>query len=109
MLAAVGDPRPAINADEPCARLDADFLRSVGWDPATETLAPRLDHPLLGFRPCLVRGCGCEALPDGLCATCSKAHRGSGASWEEFIAAGPVRKKRNGEVICAVPGCERPA
>lgn len=110
LLAAVGDRRrPQIDADEPWSRLDPEFLRCAGWNQSTETLAPHPDHPLLDFRPCQVQGCGSEALPDGLCTTCSKAYRRSGAAWEEFVAAGPVRKKRVGEVICAVHGCPRPA
>lgn len=110
VLVAVGDPRPQIDVDDLWSRLDPEFLTSAGWNQSTETLAPPPDHPLLGFRPCVVHGCGCEALPDGLCATCLRAYRGSGAGWEEFVAAGPVRKKKRvGEVICAVRGCPRPA
>jgi len=110
MLAAVGDPRPQIDVNGLWSRLDPKFLGSAGWNQSTETLAPQPDHPLLGYRPCLVRGCGSEALPDGLCTTCSKVYRDSGAGWEEFVAAGPVRKKKRvGEVICAVHGCPRPA
>jgi hypothetical protein len=36
------------------------------------------------------------ALPDGLCAACSRAYQRSDASLEEFVAAGPVRKRRIG-------------
>ena len=51
--------------------LDPVFLAGAGWNPQTQTLAPSPDHPLLGFRICLVRGCqGQGLLPDtlGSCA-----------------------------------------
>lgn len=109
LLAAIRAPRPATETDSLWLRLDPEFLRTAGWNPATETLAPPPDHPLLGFRPCRVHGCVSQALPEGLCATCAKAYRRYDMDLEDFVAAGPVRKKRIGEVICAVPGCPRPS
>jgi integrase len=47
-------------------------------------------------------------VPDGFCATCQKARRRSDLSAGEFIAAGPVRARHCGEVICSVMGCPRP-
>ncbi|HWX98763.1 MAG TPA: hypothetical protein VNY55_02485, partial [Mycobacterium sp.] len=40
--------------------------------------------------------------------TCRKAYQLSGMPVEEFATAGPVRKLRRGEVICAVGDCPRP-
>jgi hypothetical protein len=109
VLAAVSDPRPQSATEDPWSRLDAEFLTTAGWDPATETLAPPPDHPLLGFRSCRVQGCRSEAGPaDGFCVTCRKAYQLSGMSVEEFATAGPVRQLRRGEVICAVGDCPRP-
>jgi len=90
-------------------RLDPGFLAAAGWDPQTQTLAPPPGHPLLGFRVCLVRGCQSQGLlPEELCATCRGFYRQSDLGMEEFIAAGPVRARRCGEVICGVDGCPRP-
>ena len=109
VLAAVSDCRPQSAPEDPWSRLDAEFLTTAGWDPATETLAPQPDHPLLGFRSCRVQGCRSEAGPaDGFCVTCRKAYQLSGMPVEEFATAGPVRKLRRGEVICAVGDCARP-
>ena len=67
------------------------------------------DHPLLGFRVCLVRGCQSQGLlPEELCATCRGFYRQSELGMAEFIAAGPVRARWCGEVICGVNGCPRP-
>jgi integrase len=89
--------------------LDPAFLTEAGWNPKTQTLAPSPDHPLLGYRSCLVRGCTGQGLvPDELCATCHGTRQRSDLSMEEFVAAGPVRVKGHGEVICSAAGCPRP-
>ena len=89
--------------------LDPVFLAEAGWNPETQTLAPSPDHPLLGYRICLVRGCAGQGMvPDGFCATCQSARRRSDLSIGEFIAAGPVRARHCGEVICSAEGCPRP-
>ena len=89
--------------------LEQAFLDEAGWDPGTETLAPRPGHPLLGYRLCLVRGCaGQGRVPDGFCDTCRKARQQSDLSDGEFIASGPARDRHCGEVICSAEGCPRP-
>jgi integrase len=89
--------------------LDPVFLSGAGWNPETQTLAPSPDHPLLGYRVCLVRGCTGQGLvPDELCATCRGTRQRSDLSMEEFIVAGPVRARQCGEVICSADGCPRP-
>jgi integrase len=112
VTAALAAARPAGQRDDAGDlrnRLDPDFLAAAGWDPRTQTLAPSPDHPLLGFRVCLVRGCQSQGLlPEELCATCRGFYRQSELGMAEFIAAGPVRARRCGEVICGVDGCPRP-
>ena len=89
--------------------LDPVFLAGAGWNPKTRVLAPSPDHPLLGYRICLVRGCAGQGLvPDDLCATCHSTRQRSDLGMEEFIAAGPVRARHCGEVICSADGCPRP-
>jgi len=89
--------------------LEQAFLDEAGWDPGTETLAPRPGHPLLGYRLCLVRGCaGQGRVPDGFCDTCRKSRQQSDLSDGEFIASGPARDRHCGEVICSAEGCPRP-
>ncbi|HUZ26487.1 MAG TPA: tyrosine-type recombinase/integrase [Streptosporangiaceae bacterium] len=100
---------PGDGAEDLWRHLDPVFLAGAGWNPGTQTLTPSPDHPLLGYRVCLVRGCTGQGLvPDELCATCRSARRLSGLSTEEFIAAGPVRARHCGEVICSAEGCPRP-
>ena len=100
---------PGVSAEGLRRYLDPVFLAGAGWNPKTQTLAPPPDHPLLGYRVCLVRGCPGQGLvPDELCATCRSARRRSTLSMAEFIAAGPVRTRHYGEVICSARGCPRP-
>lgn len=40
------------------ALTDAGFLAEAGWDPVTRVLSLPAAHPLLGWRPCPVPGCG---------------------------------------------------
>ncbi len=89
--------------------LEQAFLDEAGWDPGTETLAPRPGHPLLGYRLCLVRGrAGQGRVPDRFCDTCRKSRQQSDLSDGEFIASGPARDRHCGEVICSAEGCPRP-
>ena len=109
-LSSLAVPGVPGSAEELWRRLDQGFLADAGWDPRTQTLAPAADHPLLGFRPCSVRGCeGQGWLPGGLCATCHQVYQRTELGIEEFIAVGPVRNKHYGEAICQVGGCPRPA
>lgn len=109
-LSSLARPAPSEGDVEDLRRhLDPAFLTEAGWNPKTQTLAPSPDHPLLGYRICLVRGCtGQGLMPDELCITCHSIRQRSDLSMEEFIAAGPVRARHCGEVICSVEGCPRP-
>lgn len=109
-VAAVAEPILRDEVAEYRSHLDEEFLTAAGWDPLTEVLAPPADHPLLGFQPCQVHGCQGEAgVSDGLCAACRSNFRRSDLGMSAFLAAGPTRTRHNGELICAVNGCPRPA
>jgi integrase len=109
-LAVLSCPAPPDGDAEDLRRhLDPAFLAGAGWNPGTQILAPSPDHPLLGYRICLVRGCAGQGLvPDGFCATCHSARQRSDLGTAEFIAAPPVRAGHCGEVICSADGCPRP-
>ena len=110
VLSSLARPVPSKDEVEDLLRhLDPAFLAEAGWNPGTQALAPSPDHPLLGYRIGLVRGCAGQGLvPDELCATCHSTRQRSDLTMEEFIASGPVRVKQHGEVICSVDGCPRP-
>jgi integrase len=109
-LAVLSPSRPQDDGTEDLWKyLEQAFLDEAGWDPGTETLAPRPGHPLLGYRLCLVRGCaGQGRVPDGFCDTCRKARQRSDLRDGEFIASGPARDRHCGEAICLAEGCPRP-
>jgi integrase len=95
------------------AALDLALLVSVGWDPATETLTPDRDHPLLGWPVCRVAGCELEAWDAiGLCTGCQDRLKASGeADIEVFCRGGAARKNRPPDrccLVCRLPGFERP-
>jgi integrase len=95
------------------AALDHVLLASVGWDDASETLAPDPAHPLLGYRLCTVLGCGLEARDkSGLCSSCrDRFTRAGEIDVEAFCAAGPERTTRSRDrlcLVCRVPGFSRP-
>ena len=76
--------------DPLAAAIDYRLLAAVGRDPATQTLAPDRDHPLLGYRVCRVAGCEPEAPdPSGLCTGCrDRFHPGAGSRYRDLL---PVR------------------
>jgi hypothetical protein len=108
---------PATAADriaDPLARaIDYGLLISVGWDPATKTLAPDRRHPLLGYSVCRVAGCESEAWDrSGLCGGCrSRFEASDQADVEAFAAlrARPKNRSRDRRCrVCRIPGFERP-
>jgi hypothetical protein len=92
--------------------VDYPLLVSVGWDPATQTLVPDRDHPLLGYPVCRVAGCQQEAWdPVGVCTGCQPRLRASGQDLEVFCVAGVSRRNRSRDrccLVCRVPGFQRP-
>jgi len=100
-------------ADRLTAAIDYPLLVGAGWDPATRTLAPDREHPLLGYRVCRVAGCQWEAWdPGGLCTGCRDRFRvGGGADVEVFCEQGAPRRNRSRDrrcLVCRMPGFERP-
>ncbi len=90
--------------------LRPEFLTAAGWNPTDEVLAPPRTHPLLGLRKCAVIDCaaGARNLGTKLCQLCAIAHSTAGVSLEVF-ARQPSGRRNKGEMLCRVPGCERPS
>ena len=93
--------------------IDYPLLILAGWDPATQTLAPDREHPLLGYPVCRVTGCELEAWDRGsLCTGCRDRFRVSGGTdVGAFCEAGVSRKNRSRDrrcLVCRVAGFERP-
>ena len=99
---------------DPLARaIDYGLLISAGWDPATKTLAPDRQHPLLGYAVCRVAGCESEARDrSGLCGGCRcRFQAGGQADIDAFAALGARPKNRSRDRrcrVCQIPGFERP-
>lgn len=99
--------------DRLAVAIDYLLLVGAGWDPATQTLTPDREHPLLGYPVCRVTGCEWEAWdPGGLCTGCRDRLRASGITEVEvFCARGAPRRNRSRDrrcLVCRVPGFERP-
>ena len=102
-----------LGGDRLARAIDYPLLVVAGWDPATQTLAPDREHPLLGYPVCRVAGCELEAWdPGGLCTGCRDRFRASGGTGTEaFCEAGVSRKNRSRDrrcLVCRVAGFERP-
>ena len=99
---------------DPLARaIDHGLLVSAGWDPATKTLTPDRQHPLLGYSVCRVAGCESEAWDrSGTCGGCrSRFEAGEEAGIDAFAALGARPKNRSRDrrcQVCRIPGFERP-
>ena len=99
------------------AALDVDALIEVGWDPERQLFAPSPEHPVFGFRECVVNGCvGIGLTTAGICDACARRWRvhHRDLSREQFVAVARPRieGRRKREVlcrVCCVPGFERPA
>lgn len=101
---------------QPDTALDAGFLQSLGWDPATGLLSPPPNHPTLPWTPCAKAGCAGIAASDSplssrvrLCRTCLAA-----APKEDDALRAWLRIPREtpstlaADRDCAVSKCERP-
>ena len=109
-------PRPAGSGAMPgiSGSSRPGLLAAAGWDPQAQALAPSPDHPLLGFRVCLVRGCQSQGLlPEELCATCRGFYRQASWAWREssrpgrFVPGGGevTAGERAARVRSATGGC----
>ncbi|HZD15676.1 MAG TPA: hypothetical protein VE196_11260, partial [Pseudonocardiaceae bacterium] len=91
------------------ATLRPQFLAEAGWNPTDQVLAPPRRHPLLGLRKCAVIDCGAgvRSPQRELCQLCAIAFTAAGTSLASFVEQ-PSGRRNKGEMLCGVPGCERP-
>ena len=99
--------------DRLTAAINYPLLVGLGWDRATQVLAPDRDHLLLGYPLCRVAGCALEAWDrGGLCTGCRDRFKASGTGdVEAFCARGAPRANRSRDrrcLVCRLPGFERP-
>ncbi len=101
--------------DERIARLrdavDQEFLAVMGWNPDRQVVSFPQDHPLLGWKKCLISSCPNWARTgNGFCVRCERRWVGTaGVSLAEFAAMPKPAHRCVGVVPCAVGGCQRPA
>jgi integrase len=103
----------ALAGDRLTAAIDYPLLVGLGWDRATQVLAPDRDHLLLGYPLCRVADCALEAWDrGGLCTGCQDRLQASGTGdVEAFCAQGSPRTNRSRDrrcLVCRTPGFERP-
>ena len=92
--------------------IDEEFLAVLGWDRVWHVVTFPHEHPLLGWKMCLVADCEkATSLASGLCYACDFRRKNAGAiSLADFVAMPkPVQQRCIGVVPCAVKQCERPA
>ncbi|MFJ3637616.1 tyrosine-type recombinase/integrase [Streptomyces sp. NPDC090112] len=86
-----------------------DFLAGLGWDEELRIARPSPDHPLIGYRSCVVRNCVSPAHIAGgapLCPTCRKRWLAGGEPLEDFLVTA-MRIFTGTDGACTVPGCAR--
>jgi len=94
------------------ARIDAEFLAEVGWDPSTLVLVLPPEHPLLGRPVCRVAGCATTAATrERVCFSCRRrlADRGLDiADLDQLRALVPASAEPVDEdEACLVVACGR--
>jgi integrase len=94
--------------------VDLVALAVLGWDGDTGVFTPAPGDRLLGYRVCLVVGCGSEAGGrQGLCGGCATRRADDpDRPMELFIAEGMGTRRRAGQRlcrVCRVPGFARPS
>jgi integrase len=90
--------------------IEPEFLALLDWDPAVKILSLPQDHPLLGWKVCVVQECHKAARPTGdLCSTCHKRWTATHElSWEEFLSTAKPHRRSIHLGQCSVPRCPRP-
>ncbi|MEW5655919.1 site-specific integrase [Streptomyces cinereoruber] len=112
-LATLPIPRQSDTDDEAAAaalleRVPEEFLKEIGWQADRQVLELPMDHPLLGWKPCRVSGCGSPCRSGGrLCLPCERELAASGMDEDKFVAR-RRKTRRIGVAHCRV-GCPRPA
>ena len=95
--------------------LDHDRLVDIGWDPVTQTIAPRPDAWGFGYAVCAVIDCraainrGAVGGNEGLCKPCGRRLRYSKMRKDEFLALRRNPAEPDLCRICRIPGHMRPA
>ncbi|MGI8312954.1 site-specific integrase [Saccharopolyspora hattusasensis] len=90
--------------------IEPEFVTLLGWDPAVRILSFPQEHPLLGWKECLVEGC--EKIGRSskhLCAACHNRWQAAEETpWEEFLVTARRHWRSIGAGRCSVPSCPRP-
>jgi hypothetical protein len=100
--------------DEVTARLLAaittQFAATVRWTPEGGVVTFPQDHPTLGWKMCVIAGCGKACtMASGLCQGCwCRWKRQGKPPIEEFTAQPKSYLRTPGVQPCTVPGCQRP-
>ncbi|WP_432003692.1 tyrosine-type recombinase/integrase [Streptomyces sioyaensis] len=105
-------PRTEDHDDAAQRLLDAiteEFARVIQWDPLTRTVIFPQDHPTLGWKMCVIDGCGkSRTSATGICAGChSRWHRTGQPPMEDFLKTPKTFERMVGFDRCTVSGCER--
>jgi integrase len=92
------------------AAIDPEFVALLGWDPAVKILTFPQEHPLLGWKACVVEGCDkIGRTSKQLCAACHNRWQNTKeVPWEEFLATARRHWRSIGAGRCSVPQCFRP-
>jgi len=102
-----GDAAPADPLREAIVE---EFVALVGWNWMDRTISFPSEHPLLGWRACVVASCGKPTTsPRGLCHACAELWRRAGQpDLAEFAATTTRKRRRLRRGPCSVTGCQRP-
>jgi DNA-binding CsgD family transcriptional regulator len=86
-----------------------EFLTLVGWSAERRVLTFPQEHPLLGWRKCIIADCDQKVLTaSGLCAACNlRWKRADRPDLANFVAVARVRDRRLTADRCVVPDCQR--
>lgn len=90
--------------------IDAEMLTLIKWDEQHRVLHFPQEHPLLGWKPCVVPTCAQDtyARAGELCTACARRFRLSGLPLAQFVALPKPLQRSVQEQRCVVPGCRRP-
>ena len=92
--------------------ISQEFLASVQWSADDQILVFPCDHPVLGWRECIVPDCDQKVLlvTEGLCAACNLRWKQlDRPDLADFVRVPRVRLRRIGADPCEVAVCERTA
>jgi integrase len=92
------------------AAITPEFLRVMSWSEDREEIVFPQEHPLLGWKSCVVTACGQHrGRASGLCQACHVRWKSADRPpLEEFAAVPRLRLRHKTVEFCAVPDCRRP-